>query len=644
MKVNIRSLQSGGPALPFVDYMPFTGVAGADTSTGGAGDSASSSKSKSGGSNDIGLKDILGLVKEMNVLPSDAEKIIRNIRSMYQEQNLFNNGQLSADQIMTTYLSALKGLNDAKYNVDQAKKIRDNLMSEGSLHDIAIKDDGKLIVQDTQNGGIHYLTVDQFNYLNKQNPGKFEALTNANLLDYRANDGQFAFKNDILRLASNGISEKTVTEMLQRALKDIGATTLKQEGYSEKAGRKIIGGLEQLQEAFSDGMDIDGVYKQSYLNKEQKEQIDAAMAYIWRSMPNNARTWLKFKSGDTDNSEAGAKKLMASLMFAHNSPTIEYNLQRVGAGNGDGSGVGSTDEDKMKESFLTQVQKSEAGVDATWRLNLGYDKNSGKDFSNTVMDIKGKAYSIIPDTSGKPIADTDMYTMLSESGILGISKGLNSIYFGEQKLTEAQLRNVAYTGGGAIRVNMPKTSDGQPDFELYKLFNDFQDELKLKGNTKENRDQLLAGKYSKLVGLIKPNGEINTDRFMPMLLVRGITTDNLAGVKKENLYVNEMKPDPQNYALIKEALAKGTGKDKQYPDIDEYGFSEAIMPEWLNGYDKIYKGMIFIPLDENQNNAHMYSGQHLSTSQSDKLELDYQNREMYRKDYNPTSGSDLLNN
>jgi hypothetical protein len=31
---------------------------------------------------------------------------------------------------------------------------------------------------------------------------------------------------------------------------------------------------------------------------------------------------------------------------------------------------------------------------------------------------------------------------------------------------------------------------------------------------------------------------------MPMLLVRGITTDNLAGVKKENLYVNEMKPDP----------------------------------------------------------------------------------------------------
>jgi len=161
------------------------------------------------------------------------------------------------------------------------------------------------------------------------------------------------------------------------------------------------------------------------------------MAYIWRSMPNNARTWLKFKSGDTENSEDGAKKLMATLMFAHNHPTVEYGLQRVGNGSGDGSTVGSSEDDKTKETFLTQVQKSNAGVDATWRLNLGYDKNSGKDYSNTVMDIKGKAYSIIPDTSGKAITDTDMYTLLSESGILGISKGLNSIYFGEQKLTEA---------------------------------------------------------------------------------------------------------------------------------------------------------------------------------------------------------------
>jgi hypothetical protein len=31
---------------------------------------------------------------------------------------------------------------------------------------------------------------------------------------------------------------------------------------------------------------------------------------------------------------------------------------------------------------------------------------------------------------------------------------------------------------------------------------------------------------------------------MPMLLVRGITTDNLAGVSKDNLYINEMKADP----------------------------------------------------------------------------------------------------
>jgi hypothetical protein len=109
-------------------------------------------------------------------------------------------------------------------------------------------------------------------------------------------------------------------------------------------------------------------------------------------MPNNARTWLKFKSGDTENSEEGAKKLMASLMFAHNSPTIEYNLQRVGSGNGDGSGVGGGTDD-IKTTFLGQIQRREGGHDGTWIVNLG-----GK-YHNTTMSIDGTVYESLLDTN-----------------------------------------------------------------------------------------------------------------------------------------------------------------------------------------------------------------------------------------------------
>ena len=633
MKVNIRSLQSGGPALPFVDYMPFTGVAGADTSTGVAGDSASS-KSKSGGSNDIGLKDILNLVKEMNVLPSDAEKIIRNIRSMYQEQNLFNNGQLSADQIMTTYLSALKGLNDAKYNVDQAKKIRDNLMSEGSLHDIAIKDDGRLIIQNTSDGSISYLTVDQFNYINKENPGKYEALTNANLLDYRANDSNFAFKNDILRLASNGISEKTVTEMLQRALKDVGMTTLKQEGYSEKAGKKIIGGLEQLQAAFSDGMDIEGVYKQSYENKEQQEQIEAAMNYIWRSMPNNAKTWLKFKSGDTDNSETGAKKLIAELMFAHNSPTTEYNLQRVGNGNGDGSGAGGGTDD-IKTTFLGQIQRREGGHEGTLLINLG-----GK-YSNTTMSMNGTVYEAMLDPNFKVIEPTNMFDLMQRSGLVGIKNG--AIYFGDKQVNVEDLKNIAFTGESSMRVDIPVNEAGAPDFDLFKEFTEMQDEAKMNGNTPEAIKKALDNHPS--VARLYKDGKPDMNKFRPYIMIKGMTTDSLSPSVKDNNFVNEIDPDQRLYDSLRQTLAvKGPDGKAVIPDIDDYGFSESIFKgwgEWINGYDHIYRGSVFIPINMSKSASQMYGGNDVTQSKADKLELEHQ---LKNTPYNPTTSADLLKN
>jgi hypothetical protein len=43
-------------------------------------------------------------------------------------------------------------------------------------------------------------------------------------------------------------------------------------------------------------------------------------------------------------------------------------------------------------------------------------------------------------------------------------------------------------------------------------------------------------------------------------------------------------------------LATGSGKETQYPDIDEYDWTE-----WLtNSYDHIFKGNIYIPLNMNK--------------------------------------------
>jgi hypothetical protein len=68
MNVNIPKYQQGGSALPFVDYMPFTG---ADTSVA----SSTTESSKSNDNQSLGLKDLLNLAKEVKGLPSDISKI-----------------------------------------------------------------------------------------------------------------------------------------------------------------------------------------------------------------------------------------------------------------------------------------------------------------------------------------------------------------------------------------------------------------------------------------------------------------------------------------------------------------------------------------------------------------------------------------
>lgn len=73
--MNIKKFQSGGEALPFVDYMPFEGV-GAATDTG----TTSSKKSKdSDKDNNIGIKDLLNLTKDLDGLPSDISRITQSM-------------------------------------------------------------------------------------------------------------------------------------------------------------------------------------------------------------------------------------------------------------------------------------------------------------------------------------------------------------------------------------------------------------------------------------------------------------------------------------------------------------------------------------------------------------------------------------
>jgi hypothetical protein len=528
----------------------------------------------------------------------------------------------------------LQKIRVAKFNEEQFNTAQKEVTEKGGLHEVAIDEHGRLFVQDTETGTMGRMSVEQYQQLRADNPEKYEALTNSNLLYYRAHDPNFAFKNDILRTVSNGIGEKQVTELLLQVANGLGSDTLKQEGYSEKKGQSILNGMKDLQEAYASGMTIDGLYKQGYLNENQKEQTASALEYLWTALPENAKVFLKYKSGGT---ERDAIALMSNLVFSRNSRKTEY-LQTLTKDPNDTSST-SGDKSNVGNDFLSNVQAGTGGRDAVFHTNLGGE------YADIGMSIAGTGYGMAITPTGQPIGQTNMFDMLQESRLLGISKGSGSMYFGEQKLPLEALHNIAYLGDEIMRVNIPVNSDGSPNFSLLKEFNDAQQEFLLSAQTDEDRLRIF-GSRPNLAGLINSDGSLNMSKFAPYVLVNGLTTDKLSGIDKNNSYVHEIKADPNMYKLLKSSLTTGSGKTLATPKVDEYGWGDAIFKgwgEWLNGYDHLYKGVLYIPIDMNRNSAAMYSAQKLSTKERDAMETEYQQNPAFLNYNFAGNSADLLN-
>ena len=162
----ILKLQSGD-SMPFVDYMPFQGLEAA-RSAGSESDSSGSGSSSGKGDNDVGLKTLLGLVKELDGLPVDTTLVAQSIKEMYSDASLFNNGHLSTDDIVTTYLSALQKIKVAKFNEAQFNTAQKEVTEKGGLHEVAIDERGRLFVQDVESGAMGKMTVEEFKKLKEE--------------------------------------------------------------------------------------------------------------------------------------------------------------------------------------------------------------------------------------------------------------------------------------------------------------------------------------------------------------------------------------------------------------------------------------------------------------------------------------------
>ena len=606
----IFKFQQGGSAIPpLVSYQPIMITnSGASETASTAGSSKSSEESS-----DLTDKDLLKMLKDLDGLPNDMQALTKVLQNFYIDQQYSPSPNTA--NIASRYLQALQMMRTINFNRKQYDNAFNIISNNGGINELAINEKGQLICVN-EKGDFKYLKPEQLTQITDYRP-----VTNSELLKLRAYSPELANDNNILGVIANGIGIKGVIEYIQQFINNLGTSDNSTQGYVTTQQGQIINGITTLtsaiQEASQQGIKFDGttqdLYQYKILNKSQKEQADAALSYIYRMLPENAKTLLKVRTPNGTSEDA--QKLIATIIASQIDVTNHYDIElkagKTAQSIGKSSNAGTKDSTEQETSLIHNVMQSIGGTDTQLKVDRG---------DGIQMTVNGSTYNRVTKPNGDSIGDTSLSNMLDLSGLGSIIKDTHLITFGDQKITPEQMRNITYNNTGIVRANLPINSDGTVNLKLLEQYQQAENEINALGeNATQEQISNIFEKYD-LKSLLTPNGKPDITKFGAFIVTEGYTTKS-NGIKDTDFVKKIDDPTDAQIELIKESLAIGTGKDRKKPDIDTF--------DWWNPFDyfsvdDIYKAAIYIPITNNQLAAVTGANQHIDYDEAMQLEDKYQ--------------------
>ena len=281
MKIILKQ-QNGGSFLPlFADYTILPATKGADTKIEGSSTTVKDKSDPSKGK--ITEKDLFGILAGVDGLPNEMQALVQNIKQMYEDWALFGDSDdYNFGGLATLYAQNLAELKIANFNRKEYDKAYTEVEKNKGLNAMAITNSGKIMAY---NADRELTQVSVAEYLN--NTDKYVPLTNSNLLWLRAHDPQYIKNNQIFQIIENGVGIEKVQEQIKNRLASLGTSESSISGYTSKQSEQIIGGIQVLddisQQGLAAGMSIDGLYKTKVITKEQAQQAEAALNYIYNT-------------------------------------------------------------------------------------------------------------------------------------------------------------------------------------------------------------------------------------------------------------------------------------------------------------------------------------------------------------------------
>lgn len=604
----IFKFDQGGATPPYVAYQP---VIVSDKRTSAIPEEAVAAKVASDADKGkLTSKDLYTMLKEkLKGLPSDVDVAMWKLQSVEESLNLDFFHDFTSN-VENRYLNALQTMNQLSFSREQYDKALDNVKSNGGLNEAAIDQYGQVYMT---NGKDYKLMSPE-----KAKQSGWKQMTNQDLLYLRANDPSLSGKDEILNVVNNGIGISQVTKMIQDSIGNLGTNSNSETAYATTQQGQLIQGLNDFikaaQETGQYDASIEDLYKAQIINKTQAQQAQQAIAYIYKTLPQNAKSLLKTRTeGGTDKE---ALNLISTLVLSKTSEDRSFTVDLEGGPTkksmSKDANAGSKDDTELKTSLPLQVMQDMGEADIA---PVTIDKGDG-----VQMSVYGSFFSAINDKKGEPIVNTSLQNMLAQSGLQDIVKNVRSITFGDQKLTPEQLSKITYNNTGIVRADLPVNEDGTVKLSVLDDFNAAMNEIKGLGNASREQVEAIKAKYH-LDQYLKDDGTPDPKHTAPFMLTEGYTTEK-NGIE-DTAYVKHIKnPTDDQIQLIKDSLTVGTGKDTKVPDIDTF--------DWYNPFDyfgteNIYKATVYIPISNNVGAAIRGGNQNLDYNEALKYEMKYRN-------------------
>lgn len=595
----ILKFQQGGIA-PLLSYEPVI-VSGGTT--------AAASQQSSGSGSDLTDKDLLEMLEKLDGLPSDMAMLTKNLQDFYINEQ--SNPFPSTSNIASRYINILQQLKTANYNHEQYKVAQDQVIKNGGINEYAIDEHGRLYCMN-QDGDVKLLKAEQLD----QASG-YQALTNAELLHFRAYN--MPGKNDILKVVKNGIGMDTVSKMIRENISNLGTTQDSSESYAKTKANAMIKGLSDFIKATENSdtsynATVESLYKSKVLTKTQAAQAQEALNYLWATLPENAKTLLKIKGGTGE--ERGAKQLMQKLIKSTMDSTSDFTLDL------EESPTISTSKDGTKKSAggfdMDPVSLLQAGYGQDQKITIqtAAGGNTGIELNTVRMPIVSK--------EGKSIGTSATLDDVTTSGFSGYLDFENAS-MGGTMIPTVGFNNIAINGTALYTGYLPidireynETGNIKPDIDMLGRFNEAQKRIARENITDPQQINAIYSEY-KLPVMFNGQGAILTNyKKFGMINATALEQAFNTDVSFDD-YLHETS-DENVIANALTIINKSRG-EKDRIDYDEKSFIDSVFG---TDYDKVYKGTIFIPVNEDHFTATAGFGKYPTTMEAQTIEAKQQ--------------------